>query len=463
MSQVLDSFKIVGLHDIKTIDLRFQDNRLVLVGENGSGKTTVLRLLFHFMSSQWFLLRNFHFNSIVANLGGEEIKLDHNELEFETNSENASFFRRLPASVRSRLQLALQEMRLGKVSSSRFYVEEVSKRYDVPLELVYESFHREENLFSDHLKKKIEQLETIMSSLTAKIVYLPTYRRIEEEFHLVFRDRNIKEAYEASRRPWRGEIGEGVIELFEFGMSDVDRAIKGVLSLLKESARKQLEELTLGYLGDILERTYDQIDLNKVTETDPMTIDRVLNRIDPLILTPQHKQHVRETVERVRNIKNSAKEHDKVICHYLLKLLSFQKELELREERITQFTKVCNRYLTPQQKCIDYDSSSFEVKIKDTSGNAILELQDLSSGEKQIVSFFSHLYLNWENSFFLIIDEPELSLSVPWQRNFLLDISNAERCSGFAAATHSTFIYDNSLEKYARGLGEFTFIEEKNG
>ncbi len=60
-----------------------------------------------------------------------------------------------------------------------------------------------------------------------------------------------------------------------------------------------------------------------------------------------------------------------------------------------------------------------------------------------------------EQKFFVLIDEPELSLSVPWQRRFLADIRNSEFCSGLVAVTHSPFIYDNDLRRFAHGLGEF--------
>ena len=54
-----------------------------------------------------------------------------------------------------------------------------------------------------------------------------------------------------------------------------------------------------------------------------------------------------------------------------------------------------------------------------------------------------------------MIDEPELSLSVPWQRQFLVDIKQGDFCSGLIAVTHSPFIYENDLDKYAHSLGEF--------
>ena len=79
----------------------------------------------------------------------------------------------------------------------------------------------------------------------------------------------------------------------------------------------------------------------------------------------------------------------------------------------------------------------------------------LSSGEKQIVSLFSHLYLSHQNNYIVLIDEPEMSLSVKWQRMFLQDVRKGGFCYGLIAVTHSPFIFENELDRYAHGLEEF--------
>ncbi len=65
MPAKIDQFKIKGLHGYKTFDLRLRDNTLILVGENGSGKTTVLRLLFYLLSGQWLYLAQYDFQELL--------------------------------------------------------------------------------------------------------------------------------------------------------------------------------------------------------------------------------------------------------------------------------------------------------------------------------------------------------------------------------------------------------------
>ncbi len=113
--------------------------------------------------------------------------------------------------------------------------------------------------------------------------------------------------------------------------------------------------------------------------------------------------------------------------------------------------QVCNRYLVGKK--VVFDDRKYAITLQQLAGDgAPLELRHLSSGEKQIVSLFTHVYLGESSELMVLIDEPELSLSVPWQKQLLPDIRNSGRCSFLAAVTHSPFIYDNDLRARATDL-----------
>ena len=48
MAFQLERFRITGLHGVRTVDISITDNKLILVGENGTGKTTIANLICFF-------------------------------------------------------------------------------------------------------------------------------------------------------------------------------------------------------------------------------------------------------------------------------------------------------------------------------------------------------------------------------------------------------------------------------
>jgi predicted ATPase len=87
-----------------------------------------------------------------------------------------------------------------------------------------------------------------------------------------------------------------------------------------------------------------------------------------------------------------------------------------------------------------------------TKNQQEVDLSKLSSGEKQIISIFSKIYLENIDEFVIIFDEPELSLSVEWQKQLLPDIIASNKCRFLMAATHSPFIFENDLDRFVSGI-----------
>ena len=65
-------FTIRGLYGIHNCDLDFWDNRLILVGENGTKKTTCLKLFYYFITKQFSKLLLYDFLSIELVLSNSQ-------------------------------------------------------------------------------------------------------------------------------------------------------------------------------------------------------------------------------------------------------------------------------------------------------------------------------------------------------------------------------------------------------
>ena len=455
----IKSFKITKLHGFKNYNLKFKDNTLILVGENGAGKTTILRMLYYLISGQWTSLAKFRFNTVSLKVNNKTFSIKRADISKKVDFTSTRFLHRFPPHIRRRILDIFEEYEAGVMPLSE--LEMFCDRYDVPFHYILREIDFDDNISNSKRHEKIrEKLNDIKASLRGiQVLYLPTYRRIEQELSTIFKGVDEDEL-RRRKHIMRGRKKVNYTELIEFGMRDVSQSIHNTLERLKEFARENLNSLTLGYLGDVVDKKYAELDVAQIKKTSDETIRNIIDRIDDRILSESSKQHLSEVIDNVKKDEKLS-EHSKVICHYFIKLLNFQQELEEKEQKMRGFCEVCNNYM--EDKIFKYTSSSFSFSISPKDDSSIrneIKLDQLSSGEKQIVSLFSHLYLSNVNHYFVMIDEPELSLSVPWQRQFLVDVKKGEFCSGLIAVTHSPFIYDNDLDRYAHGLGEFLTVEK---
>lgn len=121
------------------------------------------------------------------------------------------------------------------------------------------------------------------------------------------------------------------------------------------------------------------------------------------------------------------------------------------EEKLRVFDSITDRVET-LQRIINERFSYKKLAVDARSGfrfvgtrEKTLQPTDLSSGEQhELVLFYELLFKTKENAL-ILIDEPELSLHVAWQVQFLKDLSAVTRLSGFDVllATHSPQIIND--------------------
>lgn len=450
----IKSFKINKLHDSLNFELKFENNTLILLGENGSCKTTIIKMLFYTLSLQWRKLSQYYFESIEIDVDNDVSIIKRDDLFLSSIDIDGRTLRRLPPPIRRNIELMVAK----KEGIDIQRLEQLCMHYDYPFDMILQelSFEDELNLFPDKKNKRDSVQKTIQKFKRQiegiHVLYLPTYRRIEQELKVVLKGRIDEDDYRSRRIVRENDNSVNYTELIEFGMRDVNSAIEETLTNLKESSRSNLNQLTLGYLGDIVDEKYQSTNSIEINSIDESTINDIMNRVDESILSEDSKKRLSDTLHSIKD-SGIKSDHDKVVCHYFLKLFESHKELVRKEATIRDFADVCSQYL--ENKEIIYDSPNFSFIIKSKYDEHEISLQQLSSGEKQIVSLFSHLYLSKKQNYIVLIDEPELSLSVKWQKLFLQDVRKGTFCRGLIAVTHSPFIFDNELDMYAHGIEEF--------
>lgn len=449
---ILSFIKVFGLFGYKDIFVNFEAPVKIVAAENGAGKTTLLNIIHALLSGRVDRLEAIDFERIEWRFfdSDQTLILPKAELRDGFNSVEARDWWKLsPSARRFHSSLTFEE------ASELAYVLRSGRPLDSPL---FDRAWRKNPYSKDELKHFIStfaariQVSPALDALRSKIstcmsghsvLYLPTYRRIEAD--LVDYVKEDDESKSSDR-------------LIYFGLGDVQRKLSELTERIRTDTFKGYLEINARTLDALLsedDSASGQIALP--SSLDLQVIELILNRIghtsSSLIARLRH-------LHTTNTLMNP--EH-RVLRGYLENISQLYKKQQTSEESLQRFTEVVNRYWADSSdpKEFAYDKLQATVTLKNRINNKPIPLNALSSGEKQIVSIFSRLYLGEGSRYYVIIDEPELSLSIDWQKRFLLDIANAPGCENLLAITHSPFVFQNELQPFADPLEIHTRVTEE--
>lgn len=462
----ISGFEVRGLHGYRNLSLTLNDNTLVLVGTNGSGKTTVLRLFAGLLMGNLEAVHSYEYESLVLSMDGVDY-----QLRKDVTQRVAHYFEAESAGgVRLR-----EAVRLSKRFGILFREAVIDESKEEELAMFCESRNlpgklvREARVRRAALSREGAELQDVFSTISKKQIsplYLPTYRRTEADFEHIMghvselmedlpprsflRTRGFRSSSREYRRR-RAAAGDASSEMIEFGMEDVVGVISASLDELKNFSREKFLSLNLGHFRDLLTHEYSEVDMKRINALSEEDVSEVLEKIPEGHLTAQNIKMLRKAISSAKE-KAAVDGRERDMCDYFLKLQDLHRELAERESAIKSFFHVCTELMHNKSLVYDAEKYEFSLLLEHKGEQRPLELGQLSYGEKQIVSIFCYMYLSKEKRF-VIIDEPELSLSVLWQETFLEKLRSSKNCSGLLAATHSPFVFeDGPLNDYVAPL-----------
>lgn len=446
---------IYGLWGDKDVKIEFEDNNLILLAENGSGKTTVLRIIYEVLACRWPMLSTEDFIKIEIFIDGSDpIMIEKSKIKSAKNllvDIDSRVFRSLPFSVRRSLfekynifgQPITYEQVIDAINDAHYGGEERISYY---IDMIRE---KTEGVEEHQLERYSEQIK---SALQCDVIYLPTYRRIERKL-----DYDNEMSYKRSLYRFRRNSGmdNRFIEIVKTGMGDVERFIEESLDKIRHEASVSATKLNYQCFKGILNKASNDVIYNSEILSEE-AIEKVFGSINEDILSQEEISQIRKYLKMMSSSNEPQRESYEQIVYYFYSML-YDRYLKIKENEkdILDFFDVCNAYLANKKFIYDEKEYGYKIMVNENNRKRTIELEKLSSGEKQIVSIFSYLYLSQIKKAIILIDEPEISLSVKWQRKFLMDIYKGSKCTGIVSVTHSPFVFDNELRSCARSLQEF--------
>lgn len=457
-SPILQKFEIKGLHGDRNVTLRFNSDVTILVDGNGSGKTTILNALFHILDNKPWKLSKFKFRTAILTFSnGAEVEYERETLIAGSPlAVLRSMPIKLPAAVEHIIAQNYQALLELSSSASSAYAlarhpicRRIQSATDMPQSVLVDIIRAFREPFDK--TKSQEQQQKLASLFPHHVLYFPTYRRIEEDLNSIGLTPEPKRedgVYLATSYADNSDE-----ELIQFGMGDVKQRIKRITKQMQDSSIEWFSIVS----GQMITQLTDGIQVSEEMRTRISDIEMlriVLERIGANI-KPTKKNDI---LNIVSTGKMRSKKYEPLI-YWLFNLSQIYEKQREQDDSIKAFAKVCNSYLLESDKEFRYDESKLQLPIVQKRSNQNVELDNLSSGEKQVVSIFSRLYLMPPQTYAILFDEPELSLSMEWQRKLLCDVANSGRCPLIIAATHSPFIFQNEFDSRTAQL-DVQHIEE---
>ena len=371
----LNKIEIKGLFDLfdYEIPLTNEENLLIITGPNGFGKTMILNIIDSFFNNRLDFFQKLIFEYITIytdnNLQIEIAKYSDNgndDVNIEIIENKTILATLTHSSLKSDLLKSLSE----KVRESSLVKQ-----------------------IKDSNIQFYKQLFSISGSLKVHLI---------KEQRLIKRE-SIKNLEFANAH-------------FDFGMDENDY----IIDTIEESAIE---------LKDLLNR-YLQTSYTTTQQIDSSFPKRLLNEKGTLSINEFDKKFksLKEKIEKLKRFGLSESEQE--IPEYDEKnasvLLVYLKD---SEEKISVFNGLLSRLelftgiLNERRftfKSIKIDKNKGFIFL--TKNDAELKLTDLSSGEQHEVVLLYELIFKTNPNTLVLIDEPEISLHVTWQKEFLSDL-----------------------------------------
>lgn len=428
-------FRASNVYGYMNFDINFHQDVNFLVGSNGSGKSTVIKLMKSLLTPNIneLLITPYEsidlsyydkgkINTISSSKNLIQIEISHSYVDdvfVFPISNNEDFINNVIDSREKNInQVSLENVQHPVLKKIKSIFSPVFLGIDRKLESFDDdSFrHREiyyRNKFINE-KKKMSNGSLSSALLSTEILIQETYRRIRdrEEKHSVYlRDNILRSAFKFT----------------SFNAEDLEPKNINWEEKTKILKRKVEIVQAINKIGNISKELLIEIDdffenLNSLfidmKKGSAINIGWFLNKAQ---------------VERISDLLDTIDEYN--------------KDVALMYQPINHFLSTVNSFFLDSKKKIEINTVGHLLIARPDGVKCDLDI--LSSGERQLLVIIANVMLNMyaDNSGVIVIDEPEISLHLKWQEMFSETILEVSPNTQFIMATHSPDIVGELVDK----------------
>jgi len=409
------------------IPLNLEDHITIIHGPNGIGKTVLLTILNSIYFSNYHELRRIPFTKLSIDFDDNSNlllkKKVQRDLDGKEKGYNATI---LVFEFRTDTEFKSHEVEPLKYSKDEF-----------PLRIIEDEVHGLEQIgpeswiyFPTQEKLSLEEvIDRFADGLPIRFPKRPTepewLKKLINSINIRFIETQRLLSFSYSCRLRKYNRRPSMVPVVNNYSEEIAIAIQEKLA-------------EYGSLSQKLDRTFPTRLVTGSHESEP-TMDELKNRLNKLEDKRSRLMATglldREKEIDFKDLQNIDESNRNVLQVYIEDVKTKLSVFEELTNKIDLLVKIINsRFLYKQMSISKMEGFTFE-----TSDGKNISPLSLSSGEQHELVLFYELLFKVKPNSLILIDEPELSLHVVWQQQFLKDLQEITNLAGFDVliATHS--------------------------
>ena len=422
-------FDIQGLFGRKdTISIDLESNVKIIYGINGSGKTTILKLLEAILTGRLFEIRNVNFKSLVLHLdNGKSIKATRAKKSSKKTERRRSIF-----------TLKLEFISpSGKIEETSQMDDEAELTEKVPLDIIEHEIPELNRIgrreWADATTGDYLTLSDVISRYSDRLPWLQPsteigwYRKLVRGFSVKF----IQTQRLITMKSEAGPYNPRRAVRYQNTVIEYSERLRELIRDKLSDSMSMAQSLDSSYPRRLLQETGTRLSDKRLKELLAKTeqLGAKLRQVE-LLSSGDNVDIIFESI---------SEDNRRAIALYLSDSVKKYEALEPFADKLLLFLDIVNTKFKPTKSVQIGGREGIRIGL---SGGGEIHPRLLSSGEQhEIVLLFDLIFFS-EPGTLVLIDEPEISLHIDWQKKFLSDVEAIGKAADlrFLLATHSPAI-----------------------